>query len=114
MQRPSEATDDQVREMLAYHNHRIVDSQRRYGHSTLRSDRALLDEAYGDAYPWQQEAKHRGISASRLSDILDKMSDRSLRTLYQCAKRRAGHWFADPKAMMTLRQVCQRRGLTDV
>lgn len=113
MLRPSEATDDQVREKLAYHNHRIAENQRRYGHSTLKSDRALIAEAYSDAYPWQQEAKRRGISASRLADILDKMSDRSLKTLYRCAKSRAGHWFSDPRAMMVLRNICKRRGILD-
>lgn len=107
-------TDDEIREKLAYHNARIADNQRRYGNSTLRSDRALLSEAYDDAYPWQQEAKRRGITACRLADILDKMSDRSLMTLYRCAKKRAGHWFSDPKAMMVLRNTCQRRGLFDV
>lgn len=113
MMRPSEATDDEVRDWLAYHNGRIAESQRRYGHSTLGSDRSLLAEAYDKAYPWQQEAKRRGITASRLQDILDKMSDRSLKTLYRCAKKRAGHWFNDPKAMVVLRNTCQRRGLLD-
>jgi hypothetical protein len=111
--RPDEATDNQVREKLAYHNRRIAESQQRYGHSTLKSDRALLDEAYIDAYPWQQEAKRRGITVSRLADILEKLSDRSLLTLYRTGKRRASHWFKDPKAMMVLRNVCKRRGLLD-
>ena len=111
--RPKDASDDEVREKLAYHNHRIAENQRRYGHSNLKSDRALISEAYSDAYPWQQEAKRRGISASRLADVLDKMSDRSLLTLYRCAKKRASHWFNDPKAMMVLRNICKRRGLID-
>jgi hypothetical protein len=106
-------TDDEVREKLAYYNHRIAESQSRYGHSNLRSDRSLLSEAYNYAYPWQEEAKRRGISASRLADVLDKMSDRSLRTLHNCAKKRASHWFKDPRAMLVLRTICQRRGLLD-
>lgn len=112
--RPEEATDDQVREKLVYHNGQIADANRRYGHSNLRSGRGLIEEAYINAYPWQQEAKRRGISASRLADILNKMSDQSLLSLYHCAKKRAPHWFKDPKAMMILRNVCQRRGLFDV
>lgn len=113
MARIEDMTDDEVREKLAYHNARIAESQSRYGHSTLRSDRALLSEAYDDAYPWQREAQRRGITASRLADVLEKMSDRSLLTLQRCAKKRARHWFSDPRAMIALRNVCQRRGLTD-
>lgn len=111
--RIEDLTDDEVREKLAYHNHQIAEANRRYGHSNLKSDRDMINWAYGDAYMWQQEAKRRGITASRLSDILDKMSDRSLITLYRSAKRRAPHWFKDPKAMMVLRNVCHRRGLLD-
>jgi hypothetical protein len=109
----SSMNNDELRDWLAYHDRSIANAQMRYGHSTLGSDRSLLAEVYDRAYPCQQEAKRRGVTSSRLADILSKMSDQSLTTLYRCAKSRASHWFSDPKAMMVLRRICQRRGLIE-
>lgn len=110
---PTTMTDDELRDWLAFHNQRIASRRASHGHSSLPSDRAMISEAIDSAYPFQQEAKRRGITVSRLADILGKMSDRSLATLYRYAKTRASHWFADPKAMVILRNVCQRRGLIE-
>jgi hypothetical protein len=46
-----------------------------------------------------------------LQEVLERVSDRSLLTLHRCAKVKARHWFADPRAMVVLREVCKRRGL---
>lgn len=110
---PERQTDDHVRERLRQHEVAITYARQRYGHSTMRSDVSMIEEALDKAWPWIAEAKRRGITSSRLADILNKMSDRSLRTLYRCGKNRARHLFSDPKAMIVLRNVCLRRGLLD-
>lgn len=110
---PKTKTDDEVRAKLRHHDAQIVEANRRYGHENTRSARSMIDDAYIDAYPWQQEAKRRGITSSKLYDAMVKMSDQTLRTLYRQGVERASALFCDPKASSTLRSVCQRRGLLD-
>ena len=59
---PSLQTDDRLREMLRYHTAAVVEAQRRYGHSTLRSDASMISEASDKASPWRHEARVRGIT----------------------------------------------------
>lgn len=108
---PALQSDEKVRQMVRHHETMILDAERRYSHSFLRSDTAMIDDARNAAYPWFSEARDRGITASRLYDILMSMSDTSLTTLLNCSKRRARHWFSDPRAMIVLRSVCTQKGL---
>ncbi len=110
---PMIQTDDELRYWLCHHERQIVEANRRYGHDKSRSAKSLIDEAYSKAIPYQAEAKRRGITSSALYDALAKMSDRTLKTLYRSGKQRMPHLFGDPKAMITLRNVCQCRGLFD-
>lgn len=108
---PSTYSDDDLREKLAYYERQIVDRNRRYGgNNSTRSDRAMIDEAYISAYPWQQEAKARGITSSRLYDALMKMTDVSLQTLMKAIPKAM---LADPTQITALQRVCLRRGLMD-
>ena len=108
---PSLQSDDSLRQSLRHHEMMVANAERRYGHSSLRSDIAMVHEARGAAHPWIEEARERGVTTSRLYDILMSMSEVSLDTLYRCGKRRARHWFSDPLAMMVLRSVCVKKGL---
>lgn len=110
---PASHEDDELRFWLGHHERQIAEAQRRYGGSTRRSSASLLQEAYDNAKPYQDEARARGITSSKLYDALMKMSDRTLATLHKCGKVRMPHLFTDPKAMIVLRNVCQRRGLFD-
>lgn len=107
---PSTYSDDDLREKLAYYERQIVDRNRRYGGNPTRSDRAMIDEAYISAYLWQQEAKARGITSSRLYDALMGMTDASLQTLMKAIPKAM---LADPTQIAALQRVCLRRGLMD-
>lgn len=109
---PSTYSDDDLREKLRYHEGRIA-----YANATCgvgyhtRSQRAMLDEVYIGAHPWQQEAKKRGITSSKLYDALLKMSDVSLKTLLRALPKRT--MISDPSQVTALQRVALRRGLID-